>query len=499
MTWRGWHCQGKGPTSYRRSKLRRKELLAEIAAIEGPAREAVVANRRTRPVELRPLAAWDFRQDRQEQTAGWEIKLRGAARLTPAGLELPDDTSFAMTGPQAQPLRAKTLEVWVRLANVSQAGGAAIGVQTPDGGVFDAIVFGERDPRQWMAGSDNYVRTQSFSVARGNRNRRCAGAIVSELRRGWHDRGLSKRHAVRRALSHRWAGGICRRKSASRLWRAAHSRRAGQDVGRHDRACPTLRSRTIGRRDHDRLGPGRDRDHDSRAAQRRAANAFDRLQAEVARLTEKIAVLQPPQVYAIKPRQPEPTHLLGAAIRHNRRRLLRRAGSARWRLAADFALPADAAEGRRRQKFAQWITDPRNPIFARVMANRLWHYHFGVGLVDTPNDFGFNGGRPANQKLLDWLAAEFIAGGYRLKTLHRLIVTSETYRQASRLNEAAAKIDADNRLLWRRLAAASRGRGGSRQHALRGRRARLIARRAGLSRDEAQHRVRDTSDSVRSG
>ena len=84
------------------------------------------------------------------------------------------------------------------------------------------------------------------------------------------------------------------------------------------------------------------------------------------------------------------------------------------------------------------------------MANRLWHYHFGVGLVDTPNDFGFNGGRPANQKLLDWLAAEFIAGGYCLKTLHRLIVTSETYRQASRLNEAAAKIDADNRLLWRR-------------------------------------------------
>ena len=119
-------------------------------------------------------------------------------------------------------------------------------------------------------------------------------------------------------------------------------------------------------------------------------------------------------------------------------------------LSADFSLPVDAAEGDRRKKLAQWITDSRNPIFARVMANRLWHYHFGVGLVDTPNDFGFNGGRPANQKLLDWLAAEFIAGGYRLKALHRQIVTSATYRQSSRLNNVAAKIDAENRLLWRR-------------------------------------------------
>ncbi len=178
---------------------------------------------------------------------------------------------------------------------------------------------------------------------------------------------------------------------------------------------------------------------------------FDRLQAEVARLTEKIAVLQPPQVYAIKPRQPEPTHLLARGNPAQPKEIIAPGGiSSLSALAADFALPADAAEGARRQKLAQWITDPRNPIFARVMANRLWHYHFGVGLVDTPNDFGFNGGRPANQKLLDWLAAEFIAGGYRLKTLHRLIVTSETYRQASRLNEAAAKIDADNRLLWRR-------------------------------------------------
>ena len=136
-----------------------------------------MANRRARPVDLHPLAAWDFRQDRQEQTAGWEIKLHGAAQADAcrAGIArryvLRHDESAGTT---AAP---KTLEVWVRLANVSQSGGAAIGIQTPDGGVFDAIVFGERDPRQWMAGSDNYVRTQSFRAPR-KPSRRCAGAIV---------------------------------------------------------------------------------------------------------------------------------------------------------------------------------------------------------------------------------------------------------------------------------------------------------------------------------
>jgi hypothetical protein len=83
------------------------------------------------------------------------------------------------------------------------------------------------------------------------------------------------------------------------------------------------------------------------------------------------------------------------------------------------------------------------------MVNRLWHYHFGQGIVRTPSDFGYNGDRPAHPELLDWLAAEFQANGWRLKPLHKLIVLSSTYRQASRVNSAARKVDADCRLLWR--------------------------------------------------
>ena len=83
------------------------------------------------------------------------------------------------------------------------------------------------------------------------------------------------------------------------------------------------------------------------------------------------------------------------------------------------------------------------------MVNRLWHGHFGRGLVGTPGDFGFNGDRPSHPELLDWLARQFLENGGRMKPIHRLIVTSATYRQESRIDDAAMARDRDNRLLWR--------------------------------------------------
>ncbi len=119
-------------------------------------------------------------------------------------------------------------------------------------------------------------------------------------------------------------------------------------------------------------------------------------------------------------------------------------------LSADWGVGADAPETVRRLRLAEWITDSRNPLPARVIVNRLWHYHFGVGLVDTPSDFGFSGGRPSHPELLDQLAADLIANRWSLKALQREIVLSATYRQSTRFDAEAAKTDADNRLLWRR-------------------------------------------------
>ncbi|HMV47682.1 MAG TPA: DUF1553 domain-containing protein, partial [Blastocatellia bacterium] len=114
-----------------------------------------------------------------------------------------------------------------------------------------------------------------------------------------------------------------------------------------------------------------------------------------------------------------------------------------------YALKADAPDGERRLSLANWIAGDENPLTARVAANRVWHYHFGTGLVDTPSDFGYLGGRPSHPELLDWLARRLQQHGWRLKPLHREILLSQTYRQSSVSREDAARVDAGARLLWR--------------------------------------------------
>src|SRR5262249_38175718 len=103
----------------------------------------------------------------------------------------------------------------------------------------------------------------------------------------------------------------------------------------------------------------------------------------------------------------------------------------------------------RRSSLAQWVTRNDNPLTARVIVNRIWQTHFGRGIVGTSNDFGKQGDRPTHPQLLDWLATRFVNDDWSIKGLHRMIVTSAAYRQASRSDEAAAKIDPENKLLWR--------------------------------------------------
>jgi hypothetical protein len=104
------------------------------------------------------------------------------------------------------------------------------------------------------------------------------------------------------------------------------------------------------------------------------------------------------------------------------------------------------------EAFSDWLTAPENPLFARVAVNRLWQWHFGEGLHKTPSDFGTLGGSPSHPRLLDWLAAEFVARGFRMKEMHRLIVTSDVYKRASEVDpsRSASEISADpeNDRIW---------------------------------------------------
>jgi uncharacterized protein DUF1553/uncharacterized protein DUF1549 len=116
-------------------------------------------------------------------------------------------------------------------------------------------------------------------------------------------------------------------------------------------------------------------------------------------------------------------------------------------------LPANTAKPR--VELAKWIVDPNHPLTARVMVNRIWHYHFGRGIVATPNDFGRAGERPTHPELLDYLANEFVAGSFSVKRIHRLILNSNAYMQSSAppsdsaLKTLALTKDPENRLLWR--------------------------------------------------
>ncbi len=104
----------------------------------------------------------------------------------------------------------------------------------------------------------------------------------------------------------------------------------------------------------------------------------------------------------------------------------------------------------RRLALAKWLTRPDNPLTARVIVNRLWQHHFGRGIVATPSDFGVRGEPPSHPELLDWLASELVRNGWRMKAIHRLMVTSAAYRQSSHyVNTSQAREDPDNMLLWR--------------------------------------------------
>ncbi|HXJ59798.1 MAG TPA: PSD1 and planctomycete cytochrome C domain-containing protein [Verrucomicrobiae bacterium] len=153
-----------------------------------------------------------------------------------------------------------------------------------------------------------------------------------------------------------------------------------------------------------------------------------------------------PMVYAGTFSQPGPTYRL-----HRGDPMQKREPVAPGTLAVfnPLTLATNAAESQRRLELANWIASPTNPLTARVLVNRVWQYQFGVGLVDTPNDFGRNGARPTHPELLDWLASEFVAQGWSIKALQKQILTSATWRQSSAPRPDALKVDAASRLLWR--------------------------------------------------
>ena len=144
--------------------------------------------------------------------------------------------------------------------------------------------------------------------------------------------------------------------------------------------------------------------------------------------------------------QPGPTHRLH---RGEPDQLREEVSPAAIAALTDLRLKRESPERERRLAIADWFASRKNPLTARVMVNRLWQFHFGEGIVDTPSDFGANGAKPTHPHLLDWLAAELMDHGWSLKHIHRLILNSGTWRQDSRPRVEALKVDAASRWMWR--------------------------------------------------
>jgi hypothetical protein len=179
------------------------------------------------------------------------------------------------------------------------------------------------------------------------------------------------------------------------------------------------------------------------------------LAARRSRLENVATLLRGGPVHTTTPRQPDAWRILARGDYRQPGEIVGPRGLAALAgLSPDWGLIETAPEAARRKALAEWIAHPDNPLTPRVIVNRLWSYHFGEGLVRTPNDFGFQGGQPSHPELLDWLAGQLVrpsdGRAWSLKRIQRLIVTSAAYRQSSRLISKAAEVDADNRLIWRR-------------------------------------------------
>lgn len=429
-----------------------------------------------RPASPAPTARWNFVESIADSIGDLEGTLKSGAMTNSEGLVLDGQAAHVVTSPITTELRAKTLEAWVRLSNLTQAGGAVMGVQTanedPNTMVFDAIVFGEQEPGRWMAGSDFFNRTLPFGgepeteadkqlvhiaiaydedgTIRCYRNGRQYGQPCKKGELRIYQPGEARIVFGARALppgaNYMLAGTI----REARLYdRALTESEIAASAGRPSAGVPEAVFAAI-QLPAEQRSPEQTallRDYYLRHVHAVTRNALKQPELNVRTLKDRIAFLtseqnSPLQMVSVEMAQPRPAFVL-------MRGDFQSPGDAVAREVPAFLPALDADQPRNRLGLARWLMKSDQPLVARVQVNRLWQMLFGEGLVRSMGDFGLQGTFPTHPELLDWLALEFVQSGWDVKHSLKQILMSQTYRQSSADTRRFAALDPQNRLLWR--------------------------------------------------
>ena len=420
---------------------------------------------------IAPLARWTFDVDGRADFSPLHLRfVRGIeardGKLRPpmandGGTEEPSEGAdggskpgIAVSRKLRQAVRAKTLEVWIDVETVPEKSATVMevrGLSGYRGASVDGIQFVAGDSPRWENYSVGRFRSadtggEPEELQPGDRLHVAVtystnGTIA--LYRNGAPYGAPYRPdasiAAGRLQVYR-AGDALVRFPASKSLHVAEARLYGRAL----EADEVRISYSAGVRDHsvsDLLAR-------MSIAERQRVNQLER---ERGRLLEELESIPAPDLaHSVSVSEVRPTYvLIRGTVGRRGKEVLPGGLSCIESLPQDLGLSAGSSEGARRSAMAEWIANPKNPLFARVIANRVWQLHFGRGIVENPSDLGLNGGLPSHPGLLDWLASDLVHSGWSLKALHKRILMSATFRQSSRFDDGNAAKDAENRFLWR--------------------------------------------------